>query len=92
MWHSSVYGLALMLGYLGFDGFTSTFQDKLFKGYQVSEQACMEQHLNMAFQLIQGLPGERVSIPCACHLATCTVWWRSSVAFHDVVFEGCQAI
>ena len=22
-----------MLGYLGFDGFTSTFQDKLFKGY-----------------------------------------------------------
>jgi adenosine 3'-phospho 5'-phosphosulfate transporter B2 len=24
-----------MLGYLGFDGFTSTFQDKLFKGYQM---------------------------------------------------------
>lgn len=28
---SSMYGLLLMLGYLGFDGFTSTFQDKLFK-------------------------------------------------------------
>ncbi len=28
---SSVFGLMLMLGYLGFDGFTSTFQDKLFK-------------------------------------------------------------
>lgn len=28
---SSLFGLALMLGYLGFDGFTSTFQDKLFK-------------------------------------------------------------
>lgn len=28
---SSVFGLLLMLGYLGFDGFTSTFQDKLFK-------------------------------------------------------------
>lgn len=28
---SSMFGLMLMLGYLGFDGFTSTFQDKLFK-------------------------------------------------------------
>ena len=28
---SSFYGIMLMLGYLGFDGFTSTFQDKLFK-------------------------------------------------------------
>jgi adenosine 3'-phospho 5'-phosphosulfate transporter B2 len=25
-----------MFGYLSFDGFTSTFQDKLFKGYQMS--------------------------------------------------------
>lgn len=33
---SSAFGLALMLGYLGFDGFTSTFQDKLFKGYQMT--------------------------------------------------------
>ncbi|KAL4428810.1 hypothetical protein ABPG77_005248 [Micractinium sp. CCAP 211/92] len=33
---SSVFGLMLMLGYLGFDGFTSTFQDKLFKGYQMT--------------------------------------------------------
>ncbi|KAK4351533.1 hypothetical protein RND71_030846 [Anisodus tanguticus] len=24
-----------MMGYLGFDGFTSTFQDKLFKGYDM---------------------------------------------------------
>ncbi|BDA48713.1 Adenosine 3'-phospho 5'-phosphosulfate transporter 1 [Coccomyxa sp. Obi] len=31
-----VWGFALMLGYLGFDGFTSTFQDKLFKGYNMS--------------------------------------------------------
>jgi hypothetical protein len=29
-------GLLLMLGYLGADGFTSTFQDKLFRGYQMS--------------------------------------------------------
>jgi solute carrier family 35 (adenosine 3'-phospho 5'-phosphosulfate transporter), member B2 len=29
------YGIALMLGYLFFDGFTSTFQDKLFVGYQM---------------------------------------------------------
>lgn len=36
LWHSSIYGLLLMLGYLGFDGFTSTFQDKLFKGYNMT--------------------------------------------------------
>ncbi len=29
-------GLTLMLGYLGADGFTSTFQDRLFRGYQMS--------------------------------------------------------
>lgn len=33
---SSTFGILLMLGYLGFDGFTSTFQDKLFKGYQMT--------------------------------------------------------
>uniref|UniRef100_A0A2P2KT08 UDP-galactose/UDP-glucose transporter-related family protein n=1 Tax=Rhizophora mucronata TaxID=61149 RepID=A0A2P2KT08_RHIMU len=27
-----------MLGYLGFDGFTSTFQDKLFRGYDMEIQ------------------------------------------------------
>jgi UAA transporter family len=25
-----------MVGYLGFDGFTSTWQDKMFKGYSMS--------------------------------------------------------
>lgn len=32
----SYFGLLLMLGYLGFDGFTSTFQEKLFAGYQMT--------------------------------------------------------
>lgn len=32
---TSLYGMFLMCGYLGFDGFTSTFQDKLFKGYHM---------------------------------------------------------
>ncbi|PWZ04007.1 hypothetical protein Zm00014a_031737 [Zea mays] len=32
---STIWGVSLMLGYLGFDGFTSTFQDKLFKGYDM---------------------------------------------------------
>lgn len=36
MMDSSIYGVLLMAGYLGFDGFTSTFQDKLFKGYQMT--------------------------------------------------------
>ena len=34
--NSSLFGVLLMLGYLGFDGFTSTFQDKLFKGYHMT--------------------------------------------------------
>lgn len=32
---STVWGVSLMVGYLGFDGFTSTFQDKLFRGYNM---------------------------------------------------------
>jgi adenosine 3'-phospho 5'-phosphosulfate transporter B2 len=32
---TSEYGILLMLGYLFFDGFTSTFQDKLFVGYNM---------------------------------------------------------
>eukprot|EP00898_Chlorokybus_atmophyticus_P003576 jgi/Chlat1/4219/Chrsp27S04298 len=32
---SLLFGSLLMIGYLGFDGFTSTFQDMLFKGYQM---------------------------------------------------------
>lgn len=32
---SSFVGILLMAGYLAFDGFTSVFQDKLFKGYDM---------------------------------------------------------
>ncbi|KAG4972333.1 hypothetical protein AAZX31_13G313900 [Glycine max] len=32
---NTVWGILLMVGYLGFDGFTSTFQDKLFRGYDM---------------------------------------------------------
>ncbi|KAK4741862.1 hypothetical protein SAY87_025450 [Trapa incisa] len=32
---NTIWGVSLMIGYLGFDGFTSTFQDKLFKGYNM---------------------------------------------------------
>ncbi|CAA6669359.1 unnamed protein product [Spirodela intermedia] len=35
---STAWGVFLMLGYLGFDGFTSTFQDKLFRGYDMEIQ------------------------------------------------------
>uniref|UniRef100_A0A803MGT4 Uncharacterized protein n=1 Tax=Chenopodium quinoa TaxID=63459 RepID=A0A803MGT4_CHEQI len=35
---STVWGMSLMAGYLGFDGFTSTFQDKLFKGLVLQGQ------------------------------------------------------
>jgi len=33
----SVYGLALLLGFLAFDGFTSTFQEKLFKEHSTTK-------------------------------------------------------
>ncbi len=32
---TSLYGILLMAGYLGCDGFTSTLQDRLFKGYSM---------------------------------------------------------
>lgn len=32
----SIIGMLLMLGYLGFDGFTSNFQARLFKGYNMT--------------------------------------------------------
>lgn len=31
-----MFGCMLMVGYLGFDGFTSTWQDRMFKGYSMS--------------------------------------------------------
>ena len=33
---TGIYGIALMLGYLGFDGFTSTFQQMLYRRYSTS--------------------------------------------------------
>mmetsp|Transcript_15986 Transcript_15986/g.40780 ORF Transcript_15986/g.40780 Transcript_15986/m.40780 type:complete len:356 (-) Transcript_15986:180-1247(-) len=33
---ASFFGGLLMFGYLGFDGFTSTFQERLFKGYKMT--------------------------------------------------------
>merc|ERR1719388_618165 len=35
--NDSIYGLALLVGFLLFDGFTSTFQEKLFKEHQTSK-------------------------------------------------------
>merc|ERR1719274_253384 len=35
--NDSVYGLGLLVGFLLFDGFTSTFQEKLFKEHQTSK-------------------------------------------------------
>eukprot|EP00775_Hariotina_reticulata_P005422 gene5422-5655_t len=34
--NSSLYGILLMVGYLSADGYTSTFQQKMFKGYQMT--------------------------------------------------------
>lgn len=56
----SYYGLLLMLGYLGFDGFTSTFQEKLFAGYQMTIYNQMlyvnlcSSMMSMFFLVVQG--------------------------------------
>ena len=52
--NSSLFGISLMLGYLGFDGFTSTFQDKLFKGYQMTiyNQIMFVQAFSAGFSLL----------------------------------------
>eukprot|EP00882_Tetradesmus_deserticola_P018823 GHRQ01020215.1.p1 GENE.GHRQ01020215.1~~GHRQ01020215.1.p1 ORF type:complete len:336 (+),score=116.72 GHRQ01020215.1:205-1212(+) len=34
--NSSMFGVLLMMGYLSADGYTSTFQQKMFKGYQMT--------------------------------------------------------
>lgn len=34
--NSSLFGILLMMGYLSADGYTSTFQQKMFKGYQMT--------------------------------------------------------
>ena len=57
-----VWGALLMLGYLGFDGFTSTFQDSLFKGFSMSTFNQML-YVN-AFSSLVSLFGE--TVPCAC--------------------------
>ena len=57
---SSLFGLALMLGYLGFDGFTSTFQDKLFKASRGEEGGCAfaaKQQCSAAVQSMLGVGG-----------------------------------
>eukprot|EP00002_Diphylleia_rotans_P016975 TRINITY_DN3299_c0_g1_i2.p1 TRINITY_DN3299_c0_g1~~TRINITY_DN3299_c0_g1_i2.p1 ORF type:complete len:327 (-),score=71.29 TRINITY_DN3299_c0_g1_i2:207-1187(-) len=48
---TSVYGLLLMVGYLGFDGFTSTFQSKLFSSYTMSTYNQM-MYVNMCSGII----------------------------------------
>ena len=57
-----MWGALLMLGYLGFDGFTSTFQDSLFKGFSMSTYNQML-YVN-AFSSLVSLLGETAS--CAC--------------------------
>eukprot|EP00241_Pyramimonas_parkeae_P006333 CAMPEP_0114252636 /NCGR_PEP_ID=MMETSP0058-20121206/15944_1 /TAXON_ID=36894 /ORGANISM="Pyramimonas parkeae, CCMP726" /LENGTH=390 /DNA_ID=CAMNT_0001366587 /DNA_START=36 /DNA_END=1208 /DNA_ORIENTATION=+ len=48
---TSMFGVMLMMGYLGFDGFTSTFQDKLFKGYMMETYNQML-YVNMCSALV----------------------------------------
>merc|ERR1719379_1086994 len=70
----SVYGLALLVGFLLFDGFTSTFQEKLFKEHQTSKYNQMLYiNIGSAFTsvvslLVTGGFGEALAF-CAAHPA-----------------------
>jgi solute carrier family 35 (adenosine 3'-phospho 5'-phosphosulfate transporter), member B2 len=52
--NSSLLGLALVLGYLFCDGFTSTLQEKMFKGYTMStyQQMFYTNLISVGFSLI----------------------------------------
>ena len=86
---SSIWGIGLMLGYLGFDGFTSTFQDKLFKGYQMSvfNQMLYTNTFSAIFSLIGA---HWTGYPCVlcCLLAMLPV--ATSVGCKDEVDCDCQ--
>merc|ERR1719333_1789587 len=70
----SVYGLALLVGFLLFDGFTSTFQEKLFKEHQTSKYNQMlyinlgSAVTSMISLLVTGGFGEALAF-CAAHPA-----------------------
>lgn len=69
------WGTFLMLGYLGFDGFTSTFQDSLFKGYSMSTYNQML-YVN-AFSSLVSLFGEPAPLSrdvfCSMHTCMCQI-------------------
>jgi hypothetical protein len=69
---NTVWGVSLMVGYLGFDGFTSTFQDKLFKGYN------MEIHNQIFYTTIcssiLSFTGENFSLCFFCLFYSHFVW------------------
>ena len=50
---SSVYGLLLLMGFLACDGFTSTFQEKLFKEHKTSKYNQML-YVNGSSSLVSG--------------------------------------
>lgn len=58
-------GLLLMLGYLGFDGFTSTFQDKLFKAYEMSMYNQVRVRQLASCRPEPGRPTDRSFVPAA---------------------------
>ena len=51
---SSVYGLVLLMGFLACDGFTSTFQEKLFKEHKTSKYNQML-YVNSSSAVVSGL-------------------------------------
>jgi len=50
----SIYGLGLLLGFLAFDGFTSTFQEKLFKDHATTKYNQML-YINLFSAITSGL-------------------------------------
>jgi hypothetical protein len=80
-----VYGLLLMLGYLGFDGFTSTFQvgcevwglPRTVKACQPTHGPCLSS-LDSAGQDVQGVPDVDLQ-PDPVHntllIPAVHIWW-----------------
>lgn len=82
---SHIFGIILMVGYLGFDGFTSTWQDRMFKGYQMSvySQILYVQACSACVSLFSLVAFGQVCLSFLCSLLDCAGHSNVGVAYFE---------
>lgn len=78
--HSSLFGILLMAGYLSADGYTSTFQQRMFKGYQMTSynQVLFTSLCSMALSSFGECRPLRTSSICWSSVG-CSTWHEAAV-------------